>query len=195
MDQICASLTQRCSAYNRICEELSFLLEMAGNDNENVLAGAKQLIDKYKDDFDQECIVEFEEFFHFTSKMQCEHKCTNSCNHFNKEYCPDHCKDICKKSPTEMLIYLKKHSLISSLFPNVTIALRLFLTLPVTVCEAERSFSKLARIKNYCRSTLRLEKLNALAILSIEHEISRSLSFEDVVNGFARSKVRKKPFN
>ena len=170
-------------------------MEMAGNDNKNVLAGAKQLIDKYKDDFDQECIVEFEEFFHFTSKMQCENKCTNSCNHFNKEYCPDHCKDICKKSQTEMLIYLKKHSLISSLFPNVAIALRLFLTLPVTVCEAERSFSKLARIKNYCRSTLRLEKLNALAILSIEHEISRSLSFEDVVNGFARSKVRKKPFN
>ena len=128
VDQICASLTQRCSAYNRICEEF-FLLEMAGNDKENVLAGAKQLTDKYKDDFDQECTGEFEEFFDFTSKMQCENKCTNSCKHFNK----DHCKEICKKSPTKLLVYLKKHSLISSLFPNVTIALRLFLTLPVTV--------------------------------------------------------------
>ena len=103
--------------------------------------------------------------------------------------------EICKKFPTELLIYLKKHSLISSLFLNMTIALRLFLTLPVTVCEAKRSFSKLARIKNYCRSMLRLEKLNALAILSIEPKISRSLSFEDVVDDFARSKVRKKPLN
>ena len=127
VNQICASLTQRCSAYKRICEEFSFLLEMAGNDKENILAGAKQSTDKYKDIFDQECTDEFEEFFDFTSKMQCENKCTNSCKHFNKEYCPDdHCKEICKKSPTELLIYLKKHSLISSLFPNVTIALRLF---------------------------------------------------------------------
>ena len=34
-----------------------------------------------------------------------------------------------------------------SLFPNIFIALRLFLTLPVSVASAERSFSKLKLIK------------------------------------------------
>ena len=48
VDQIHASLTQQCSAYNRICEEFFFLLEMTGNDKENVLASAKQSINKYK---------------------------------------------------------------------------------------------------------------------------------------------------
>ena len=42
-----AFLTQPSSAYNRICEEFSFLWGMAANNKENVLAGAKLLIDKY----------------------------------------------------------------------------------------------------------------------------------------------------
>jgi hypothetical protein len=37
-----------------------------------------------------------------------------------------------------------------SAFVNVCIAIRIFLTMPVTVASAERSFSKLKLIKNYC---------------------------------------------
>ena len=37
---------------------------------------------------------------------------------------------------------------LQSMFPNVYVALRLFLTLPVSNCEGERSFSPLSRIKN-----------------------------------------------
>ena len=37
------------------------------------------------------------------------------------------------------------------LFPNIIIAIRIFLTLPVTVATGERSFSKLSFIKNKFR--------------------------------------------
>ena len=41
------------------------------------------------------------------------------------------------------------------------------LVLPVTSCEAERSFSALRRIKNYLRSTMTEERLTGLALLNI----------------------------
>ena len=42
---------------------------------------------------------------------------------------------------------------LASLFPNVCIALRIFLILPVTVASGERSFSKLKLIKNKMRNS------------------------------------------
>ena len=50
-------------------------------------------------------------------------------------------------------------------FPIVFIALRIYLTMPVTVASGERSFSKLKLIKTYLRSTISQEKLNNLAML------------------------------
>ena len=42
---------------------------------------------------------------------------------------------------------------LSVLFSNISVALRIFLTLPVTVATAERSFSKLSYIKNKLRNS------------------------------------------
>ena len=49
-------------------------------------------------------------------------------------------------SPFELLNSLHKLKL-TTLFPNCCIACRIFCTLPVTVAEGERSFSKLSQIK------------------------------------------------
>ena len=46
-----------------------------------------------------------------------------------------------------------------SLFPNVCVALRIFLSMPATVATAERSFSKLKLIKNYLRTTMLQDRL------------------------------------
>ena len=54
---------------------------------------------------------------------------------------------------------LVQHSYMQSTFPSVFIALRIFLTLPVTNCEGERSFSHLARIKNELRTTQTQQRL------------------------------------
>jgi len=57
----------------------------------------------------------------------------------------------------------------------VWIALRILLTIPVTVASGERSFSKLKLIKTYVRSTMGDERLSSLAILSIENDIAENL--------------------
>nr|CAH7713145.1 unnamed protein product [Callosobruchus chinensis]CAH7732797.1 unnamed protein product [Callosobruchus chinensis]CAH7756156.1 unnamed protein product [Callosobruchus chinensis] len=63
--------------------------------------------------------------------------------------------------------------------------------MPVTVASCERSFSKLKLIKTYLRSTMGQERLSGLAILSIEGDIARLLSYENVIKNFAMRKARK----
>ena len=72
------------------------------------------------------------------------------------------------------------------------IALRMFSSTAVANCSAERSFSVLKRLKNYCRSTLSNEKLNALAILAIEQDLVNGLNYDDVIDNFAALKSRRK---
>jgi len=55
--------------------------------------------------------------------------------------------------------------------PELVTACVLFMTLPVTVATAERSFSKLKIIKTYLRSTMSQERLDGLAIISIEQRV------------------------
>ena len=61
----------------------------------------------------------------------------------------------------------------------------------MTVANAERSFSVLARIKNHKRSTEGQQRLNGLAILCIENVVARTIDFETVTNDFADKKARK----
>ena len=63
-----------------------------------------------------------------------------------------------------------------SVFVNVCTAIRIFLTLPVTVASAERSFSKLKLIKNYLGPTMNQERLSGLAIMSIEYEAASQMT-------------------
>lgn len=50
-------------------------------------------------------------------------------------------------------------------YPNVKCMFLLFLTLPVTTCSCERSFSALRRLKTWLRSTMGDERLSSLALL------------------------------
>ena len=52
-------------------------------------------------------------------------------------------------------------------FPNMYICLRIYLSLLVTKCSGDRSFSPLKCIKNYLRSTLKDERLNHLALMHV----------------------------
>lgn len=79
-------------------------------------------------------------------------------------------------------------------FLNISIALRIILTIPVTSASAERSFSKLKIIKTYLRSTMTQNRLSGLAMLSIENEMVSELNFDSVIDDFAAKKSRKKMF-
>jgi len=69
-----------------------------------------------------------------------------------------------------ILQYILENDLMTT-FPNITIALRILLTLPVSIESGEKSFSKLKIIKNHLKSTRKQKKLFCLATLAIKHEI------------------------
>ncbi|KAG8540294.1 hypothetical protein GDO81_019541 [Engystomops pustulosus] len=105
-------------------------------------------------------------------------------------------EDIQKSSSISDLAHLLlvDNSALSSTLPDVCVALLLFLTLPVTVAAAERSFSKLKLIKNYLRSTMSEQRLSGLAVLSIENERARKLDIDSIVDTFAEVKARRRVF-
>ena len=65
-------------------------------------------------------------------------------------------------------------------FPNVAIALRMYLVLMVTNCSAERSFTKLKLIESRLRTSMTQGRLVNLAIMSIESDILREIDFADI---------------
>ena len=70
----------------------------------------------------------------------------------------------------------------------------LFCSLLVTLDSAERSFSKLKLIKTYLHSSIAQDRLDSLALISIENEAARQLDVDELVDKFANSKARRKEF-
>lgn len=70
----------------------------------------------------------------------------------------------------------------------------MFLSMMVTNCTGERSFSKLKLIKNEHRSCMLNPRLNALSLMSIESEILNEIDFDDIIEDFANKKSRKISF-
>ncbi|KAF2889113.1 hypothetical protein ILUMI_17060 [Ignelater luminosus] len=69
------------------------------------------------------------------------------------------------------IYHLLKKNKIEDTFPNVEIALRIFLSMMVTNCSGEHSLSKLKIIKNELRSTMLQERLNSLSLMFIECDV------------------------
>ena len=67
------------------------------------------------------------------------------------------------------LIYQKG---LQNIFPQTCIALRILITIPVSVAEGERIFSKLSVVKNHLRSTIGQERLSHLILMSCEHDLA-----------------------
>lgn len=130
----------------------------------------------------------------------------NAANTFVKKYESDvstelyeeiiHLKNIYKANfeadlpPSRLLNAIYSLNL-ETIFPNVCVALRLFCTIPATVASGERSFSALARIKNFHRSCSTQERVSGLATLCIEAPLVRQLDFEAIINNFSTQKARK----
>ena len=75
--------------------------------------------------------------------------------------------------------------------PILVITYRILLTIPVTVASAERSFSKLKLVKSYLRSTMSQERLNGLAVISIENDMAEKISYEELIDDFASKNARR----
>ena len=70
---------------------------------------------------------------------------------------------------------------LSSMYPNIKILTTVLCTLPVTSCTAERSFSRLKRIKAPLRSTMGNDRLS---LLHMHRDID--INIPEVIDEFAR---------
>jgi len=89
---------------------------------------------------------------------------------------------------------------VESVFPNVEVALRIYLSLMVSNCTGERSFSRLKLLKTSHRSTMSQDRLNCCALMSIDvmsdeylpvSDILQEIYFTDIIAEFASLKSRK----
>lgn len=76
------------------------------------------------------------------------------------------------------------------MFPTLKVIFRIALTIPVSSCSCERSFSPLRRLHMWLRRTMGQERLNDLAKLSIEQEYLNNFDSENVIDRFAKLKPR-----
>ncbi|CAM8923336.1 unnamed protein product [Rhodiola kirilowii] len=135
-------------------------------------------------------------------------KLKRSCNNLEKKLENGHTSDINGEDLLNELGLLQKHlpneldsasAILNFLkrancYPTSCLAYRIMLTVPVTVASAERSFSKLKILKSYLRSTMSQERLNALALISIEHEFLEKLDYDRLIDDFASKSARRSMF-
>ncbi|GJV09255.1 zinc finger MYM-type protein 1-like protein [Tanacetum coccineum] len=80
------------------------------------------------------------------------------------------------------------------MFMNVLLAYKILLTILVTTTSAERSFSKLKILKSYLQSTISQERLDGLAIVSIESNFLANLVYDKLTDVFASRNTRRHRF-
>ncbi|XP_078536808.1 zinc finger MYM-type protein 1-like [Lissotriton helveticus] len=95
-------------------------------------------------------------------------------------------------SALTLLSLIRKLHMENSLTETVTL-LKIVITTPLTTVEAERCFSALKRIKTFLRNTMLEERLNALAMLSVESKLVQKIPDFNmkVIDKFATLKDRR----
>ena len=76
-------------------------------------------------------------------------------------------------------------------FGNVCKFLKLGLTLHLTSCSAEKSFSKFRLVKSRVRSTMAQERPCHLLLMPVESDIREQLNMDNLVEQFARNARRR----
>jgi hypothetical protein len=175
IDHFCEALQKRISAYELISSRFGFLRSLEALSPKDIRPAAQRLVDIYKEDLDASLAEELVQFSEFARTFLEEEGTDFSREHF-------------------MYRLLVEKGVVAA-FPNVEITLRIYLVLMLTNCTAERSFSKMKMIKNRLRTSMTDDRLNNLAIMSIEHDILRQLDFSALVSDFARRKSRKVPLS
>lgn len=166
IDSFLLDLDKRIKAYSKVDELFSFLRH-TGVEAEVSL---NEVVNFYSRDLEDLSAVE-NEWFQWRSLL----------NNLKVTCC----------SPSEKLKLMLQNDCSTS-FPNTYSLLRQYLTLPVTNCTGERSFSHIKRIKSALRSTQAQERLNNLSLLNIESDLLQELDFSTVIDAFSSAKCRKR---
>ena len=82
----------------------------------------------------------------------------------------------------------------SKMLSNLNLMYRVLLTLPVTSCEVERSFSTFRRLKTYLRSTMTSSRCSNLARMNVHRELVESIETNEIMKAFKEKKSRRLSF-
>ena len=81
-----------------------------------------------------------------------------------------------------------------SCFPQLSILLKIFLSVPISSASCERAFSCMKRLKTDLRSSMTQERVSSCAILNIEMENLYKLNLNETIDSFANQKNRRIKF-
>ena len=182
IDTVTQRLQERFKGQQFVAKTFNFLLpkNLIKSSDNDVKIAAKNFMSIYKTDFS----ADDNEYAHADL---CE-EILSFKNVFKEELTNNEFQSI-----SDVLKYIQECELTSS-YSNLVLAIIIFMTLPVTVASAERSFSKLKLIKTYLRSSIAQDRLDVLAIISIEIEQSKNLDMEKLIDQFAERKARQNKF-
>ncbi|XP_065642154.1 uncharacterized protein LOC136073837 [Hydra vulgaris] len=133
LDHLNSALCKRSEAYSGVCNKFGFLRNIRSLEQSDLRRASRNLIDTYVDDLEES----FEdEILHFKEYLLAD------------TYLQQNEKEL--KCSIELYMYraLRNSSALQDMFPNVATALHIYLSLMITNCSDERSFSALKRIKN-----------------------------------------------
>jgi hypothetical protein len=170
LDNLQSELKRRSSAYEQFTKQFAALTNITELSSTELREKANILIKAYPDDiedsFEEECV-------HFQGHLRASWGSKLTLSQISQKFYSDD---------------------LSSIYPNIEVAIRIFLCTPATNCTAERSFSCLKRVKNYLRSRMVEDRLNALAILAIESDLLQGIDYDEIIDRFARQQTRRKLF-
>ena len=151
VDNLVAALEKRLDAYKTVCSLFGFMENMKDMSPGELRAASEHLVKTYSSDLESTLCEEIVQF---------------------AEFVRPHVQLLSGNVEVEMYRILMEPG-IREAFPNVEVALRLYLTILVSNCSGERSFSTLKRVKNEIRTSMTDERLNQLALMCIESAILR----------------------
>jgi len=131
---------KRIEAYAHITEIFGFLCNLLTMDKDEIKIKTQNLVKIYHKDLQIDLIYELKQLVPMI-KLQLQ-------GFFSNLKVREEESNLI--SPFKVLNWIVEKQMID-VFPNVYIALRIFVTIPIANCEAERSFSVLKRIKNMYR--------------------------------------------
>lgn len=108
-------------------------------------------------------------------------------------YSKDEFKSCC--GAVELFLLFMENNL-SKVFSETVTLLKIIITTPMSTAEAERCFSTLKRVKTFLRNTMTQDRLNALAMLSMEKRLVNEMADfnQKVIDRFASLKDRRAKF-
>jgi hypothetical protein len=95
------------------------------------------------------------------------------------------------KTINSVRLFFNPQKNLKNVFPNLFILLKIFLTVPVSSCEAERSFSALKRILTWLRSTMSQDRLSSLTLIQMNSKELVKLDIEKMIDWFDLEPIEK----